>query len=132
MNSRDILSQLIQFDTTSRLPNRTLIDYIGQLLEEHGIESTILPNEDGSKANLYCTVGPTDIPGVMLSGHTDVVPIDGQQWSRPAFELTEAEGRLYGRGTADMKGFVACAITAAIEASKSELTNWLCGCKVTD
>jgi len=122
ITSRDILSQLIQFDTTSRLPNRTLIDYVSQLLKQHGISSTVIPNTDGTKANLYCTVGPADVPGVMLSGHTDVVPIDGQQWSRPAFELTEADGRLYGRGTADMKGFVACAITAAINASKTKLT----------
>jgi len=118
MNStRDILAKLIQFDTTSRLPNKSLIEYIGQLLEEHGIASTIIPNADGSKANLYCTVGPTDKPGVMLSGHTDVVPIDGQDWTRPAFKLTELDGKLYGRGTADMKGFVACAINAAIDAA---------------
>jgi len=78
IGSRDILYRLIQFDTTSRLPNRTLIDYIQQFLEEHGIASTHVPNSDGSKANLYCTVGPIDTPGFMLSGHTDVVPIDGQ------------------------------------------------------
>jgi len=122
ITSREVLSRLIQFDTTSRLSNRTLIDYVAQLLEEHDVQSTIIPNIDGSKANLYCTVGPSDIPGVMLSGHTDVVPIDGQKWNRPAFELTEANGRLYGRGTADMKGFIACAITAAINASKTSLT----------
>ena len=121
MSSRDILSRLIQFDTTSRLPNKSLIEYIVQLLDEHGIPTTIIPNADGSKANLYCTLGPKDIPGVMLSGHTDVVPVDGQDWTYPPFELVEAHNKLYGRGTADMKGFVACAINAALNASRREL-----------
>lgn len=120
--TRDILAKLIEFDTTSRLSNRSLIEYIESLLIEHGVESTIIPNEDGSKANMYCTVGPTDKRGIMLSGHTDVVPVDGQHWTRPPFELTESGGKLYGRGTADMKGFVASAINAAIQASKSNLT----------
>ena len=122
ISSLEILSKLIEFDTTSRNPNKQLIDYVVTLLGEYGLESTIIPNEDGSKANLYCTVGPTDLPGVMLSGHTDVVPVDGQDWTRPAFTLTESDGRLYGRGTADMKGFVASALAAMIKASQSELT----------
>lgn len=121
ISSRDILSRLIEFDTTSRLPNKALIEYTAKLLGEHGLSSTLIPNDDGTKANLYCTIGPADKSGVMLSGHTDVVPVDGQDWSRPAFELTESGGRLYGRGTADMKGFIACAIAAAINASKSNL-----------
>lgn len=121
ISTREILAELIQFDTTSRLPNKSLILFIEKLLNDHGISSTIIPDADGSKANLYCTVGPTDKQGVMLSGHTDVVPIDGQDWTQPAFELTELNGRLYGRGTTDMKGFVACAMTAAINASKSTL-----------
>jgi len=118
---REILTELIGFDTTSRLPNRALIDYVSQLLDSHGISSELIPNSDGSKANLYCTVGPTDTAGIMLSGHTDVVPIDGQAWTRPAFELTEEHGKLYGRGTTDMKGFVACAVSAAIRASRVPL-----------
>lgn len=122
ITTREILSQLIQFDTTSRLPNKSLIDYIENLLQSHGLSATVIPNEDGSKANLYCTVGPTDKPGVMLSGHTDVVPVDGQDWTKPPFELTEQDARLYGRGTADMKGFVACSLAAAIQASKHSLT----------
>ena len=119
--SKEILADLIQFDTTSRLPNRDLIEYIVNLLDSFGIESTIIPNDDASKANLYCTVGPQDTSGVMLSGHTDVVPINGQHWTRPAFELTEDKGKLYGRGTTDMKGFVACALSAAIKASQQTL-----------
>jgi len=121
LTTRDILAKLISFDTTSRNPNRALIDYIDSLLQEHGIASTTIPNEDNTKANLYATIGPTDKPGIMLSGHTDVVPIDGQDWTKPAFELTESERRYYGRGTADMKGFVACALTAGINASKLQL-----------
>ena len=118
LTTRDILAKLISFDTTSRNPNRALIDYIANLLQEHGIESVLIPNEDNTKANLYATVGPSDKPGIMLSGHTDVVPVDGQDWTKPAFELTESDQRYYGRGTADMKGFVACALTAATNASK--------------
>lgn len=97
------------------------MSYIEKLLHEHGIASALIPNADGTKANLYCTIGPTDKPGVMLSGHTDVVPVEGQNWTRPAFQLTESDNRLYGRGTTDMKGFVACAIAAAINASKIKL-----------
>ena len=118
----DILAKLIAFDTTSRNPNRDLMDYVAGLLNQYDITSTLIPNDDGSKANLYCTVGPQDKPGVMLSGHTDVVPVDGQSWTRPAFELTKSDGKWYGRGTADMKGFVACAVAAAIEASQQTLT----------
>lgn len=120
-STHEILRRLIEFDTTSRLSNWALIEYVERILNDHGIASTVIPNEEGTKANLYCTVGPQDKPGVMLSGHTDVVPIEGQDWQRPAFRLTEDAGRLYGRGTTDMKGFVACAITAAIEASKQPL-----------
>lgn len=119
---QEILAQLIAFDTTSRNPNADLMKYIAALLQEHGIESTLIPNKDHSKANLYCTVGPHNVAGVMLSGHTDVVPVDGQAWTKPPFELTDNDGKLYGRGTADMKGFVACAIHAAIQASRHELT----------
>lgn len=108
-------------DTTSRNPNRELMDYVANLLKENGIDSTLVPNEDGTKANLYATVGPTDKPGIMLSGHTDVVPVDGQDWSVPPFELTERDNRYYGRGSTDMKGFVAASLTAAIDASKLNL-----------
>ena len=119
--TRDILAKLISFDTTSRNPNKALIGYIADLLQEHGIESVLIPNEDNTKANLYATVGPVDRPGIMLSGHTDVVPVDGQDWTKPAFELTESDQRYYGRGTADMKGFVACALSAALDARERNL-----------
>lgn len=122
MSTRDLLEKLIGFDTVSRNPNRELMDFVANWLDEHGIESLLIPNDDGSKANLYATVpGVATHGGIMLSGHTDVVPIDGQNWTLPAFELTERDGRYYGRGTADMKGFVACAMSAMAQATQRPL-----------
>jgi acetylornithine deacetylase len=81
----------------------------------------VIANAEGSKANLFATIGPADRPGVVLSGHTDVVPVDGQAWSSDPFAMVERNGALFGRGTADMKGFVACALQAALAAAKSPL-----------
>lgn len=116
METIAILDRLIAFDTTSRNPNRALIDWAATLLREAGATVQLLPDDTGGKANLFATIGPMDRPGVCLSGHTDVVPVDGQAWTRPAFELTRADGKLFGRGTCDMKGFVAAALHAAITA----------------
>lgn len=121
MRSIDILDRLIAFPTVSRDPNMALIEYARDLLSAVGVESHLTFDDTGGKANLYATIGPLDRPGVMLSGHTDVVPVDGQDWTRDPFALTEADGRLYGRGTADMKGFVACALAAAEAASRRTL-----------
>ncbi|NBZ89120.1 acetylornithine deacetylase [Stagnihabitans tardus] len=117
--TREILDRLIGFDTVSSNPNMALMDYVTGLLASHGIEAALIPDPAGGKANLYASTGPGS--GVMLSGHTDVVPVEGQAWSRAPFQLTEAEGRLYGRGTADMKGFCAAAIAAMIAASRRSL-----------
>lgn len=122
MRSLEILDRLIAFPTVSRDPNAPLMDYVADLLRGAGIEPVLVPNADGTKANLFASVGGGD-GGVMLSGHTDVVPVDGQDWTRPAFRLTQAEGRLYGRGTADMKGFVACALDAMLRASVMKLAS---------
>lgn len=121
MDSISILEKLIAFPTVSRDSNLGLIDYVAGTLEAHGIECQIIRSEDGHKANLFATVGPAGVPGIMLSGHTDVVPVDGQDWTLPPFAMTERDGKLYGRGAADMKGFVACAIKACIAASKMPL-----------
>ena len=120
MQTRDILERLIAFETVSSQPNIALIEWVRDLLGKAGIDSTILPDPAGHKANLYATVGPSGQGGVMLSGHTDVVPVDGQAWTRPAFALTEDDGRLYGRGTTDMKGFCAAAIALMLRAARAK------------
>ncbi|MBE7373972.1 acetylornithine deacetylase [Pseudomonas lopnurensis] len=111
-SSSAILADLIAFDTTSRESNLALIDYARAYLAGLGIDSQLLFNAERSKANLHARLGPAGAGGVMLSGHSDVVPVDGQSWSVPAFEMTERDGRLYGRGTADMKGFLACVLAS--------------------
>ena len=121
MQTADILARLIGFDTTSSKPNLALMDWVQALLAAAGITAQILPDASGGKANLYATIGPQDRPGVMLSGHTDVVPVDGQVWTRPPFVLTKAGGRYYGRGATDMKGFVASALAAALMAARRPL-----------
>jgi acetylornithine deacetylase len=117
----EILKDLIGFATVSRDPNRDLIDYVAARLEAVGADWQVIPDADGGKANLFATAGPRDIGGVMLSGHTDVVPVDGQDWRVPPFTCTESDGRYYGRGTADMKGFVAAAINAFETAARGGL-----------
>ncbi len=121
MKPVDILERLIAFPTVSSQENRNLIDWVAGLLAENGIESTIIADSTGKKANLYATVGPQDRPGVLLSGHTDVVPVTGQNWTRPAFQMTREDGRIFGRGSCDMKGFCACAIHAMISARREHL-----------
>lgn len=109
---REILAALLAFDTTSRESNLALIAWIEDFLARRGIASQRIMDDSGRKANLYARLGPSGEGGVMLSGHTDVVPVDGQHWSVPPFELTEQDGRYYGRGSADMKGFIACVLAA--------------------
>ncbi|WP_119460209.1 acetylornithine deacetylase [Rhodospirillaceae bacterium SYSU D60014] len=105
--SDEILERLIGFDTVSRNSNRALIDFIADLLDDHGVKAEIQLSDDGRKANLFATIGPEDVGGIILSGHTDVVPVDEQPWTVDPFRLSRKDGRLYGRGTADMKGFIA-------------------------
>ncbi|HMO07331.1 MAG TPA: acetylornithine deacetylase [Paracoccaceae bacterium] len=120
-DARAILDRLIAFDTVSHRPNLDLIHYARDLLAAAGARVVLVPDSTGAKANLYATVGPEGGGGVMLSGHTDVVPVEGQDWTRPPFRLTTGDGRLYGRGTADMKGFVACAMAAMLDAARRPL-----------
>ncbi|MGF1455283.1 MAG: acetylornithine deacetylase [Alphaproteobacteria bacterium] len=112
---RDLLDRLIAFDTTSRLSNRALIDFVADYLASFGVKADILPSDDGTKANLYATIGPEAAGGIILSGHTDVVPVEGQPWTSDPFRVTERDGLLLGRGTADMKGFAACVLAAVPE-----------------
>ncbi len=118
---RDIFEQLMRHDTVSARPNMQLMHWIKARLEDAGIAVTLIPDAEGQKANLYATVGPEGQGGVMLSGHTDVVPVEGQAWTKPPFALTEEDGRYYGRGAADMKGFCALAIDAMLKAAKRPL-----------
>ena len=121
-SSRDLLQALIGFPTVSRDGNLALIHFIRDYLADLGVESLLVPDETGAKANLYATIGPADRPGICLSGHTDVVPVADQDWSHDPFELVERDGRLYGRGTADMKGFVAIALAWAPRFLAANLT----------
>ena len=105
--SEDILAALVAFDTTSRDSNIPLIAWVERFLDAHGVPHFRVDYEDGKKTNLFATIGPDVEGGVVLSGHTDVVPVDGQAWSTNPFALAERDGLLYGRGTADMKGFIA-------------------------
>ncbi|MCH5535443.1 acetylornithine deacetylase [Pseudomonas syringae pv. syringae] len=118
----EILKRLIAFDTVSSEPNMALIEYVRELLASKGIESLIVKDETGKKANLFASTGPREVPGVLLSGHTDVVPAAGQAWTMPPFQATLRDGRIYGRGTCDMKGFIALAIDAMLDAADMPLT----------
>jgi acetylornithine deacetylase len=115
------LEKLIAFPSVSRDSNLDLIAYVRDVLAGLGIASTLVHNEDGRKANLWATIGPEGTPGIVLSGHTDVVPVDGQSWSSDPFRLERRDGNLYGRGTADMKGFIACSLAAAEKAAARKL-----------
>ncbi|MFS2012708.1 acetylornithine deacetylase [Azospirillum sp. CT11-132] len=112
MTSIEILRRLVGFDTVSSKSNLALIDWVRDYLERRGVASELVHNETGTKANLWATIGPDRDGGIVLSGHTDVVPVEGQPWSSDPFTLTERGGKLYGRGTSDMKGFVAVALNA--------------------
>jgi acetylornithine deacetylase len=110
--SRALLARLIGFPTVSRESNLDLIGFVQRYLADLGVDSELFHNADRTKANLFATIGPRERGGIVLSGHTDVVPVDGQAWSTDPFRLAERNGRLYGRGTADMKGFLACMLAA--------------------
>lgn len=105
-DSIEMIRRLVAMDTTSRNSNLELIGFIADYLAGLGVESRLVHDESGRKANLYATLGPSDKPGIALSGHTDVVPIDGQDWASDPWALAERDGRLFGRGTADMKSFI--------------------------
>jgi len=110
LSTREMLERLIAFDTTSRDGNIPLIEFVEAYLDGWGVPHLRVDYEAGKKTNLYATIGPNEPGGIVLSGHTDVVPVDGQPWSSDPFSVTERDGRLYGRGTCDMKGFIAVAL----------------------
>ena len=110
--SRAILETLVAFDTTSRRSNLALIAWVEGYLAGFGVTGRRVPNADGDKANFHATIGPDVAGGVILSGHSDVVPVDGQDWSSDPWTVTERGGKLHGRGTSDMKAFIALALAA--------------------
>lgn len=111
-SAKELLARLIAFDTTSHKTNLPLIRFVEDYLAQHGLASTLVFNDARDKASLFATIGPQDSGGIGLSGHTDVVPVTGQSWDTDPFRLTERNGRLYGRGATDMKGFLACVLAA--------------------
>ncbi|MBO0766647.1 MAG: acetylornithine deacetylase [Hyphomicrobiaceae bacterium] len=113
--AKDLLARLVGFDTTSHKSNLPIIGFIADYLRQHGVQSTLVPTPDGQKASLFATIGPTGVGGVALSGHTDVVPVDGQTWSSDPFTLVERDGKLHGRGACDMKGYLACVLAMVPE-----------------
>ncbi|MBX3490187.1 acetylornithine deacetylase [Parvibaculum sp.] len=111
LSPREMIETLVSFDTTSHLSNLALVEFVENYLASHGVAAQRVTNEDGTKANLFATLGPADAAGgVVLSGHTDVVPVEGQDWSSDPFTVVQREGRLFGRGTSDMKSFIAVAL----------------------
>ncbi|PID35897.1 MAG: acetylornithine deacetylase [Rhodobacterales bacterium] len=122
MTPKDILARLVGFDTTSDRSNLPLIDWVEAYLSAHGIAAQRVPSADGQKASLFAQIGPDVAGGVLLSAHSDVVPVAGQDWSTDPFTLTEQDGKFFGRGTCDMKGFLTIMLYAAARASKMALS----------
>lgn len=118
----EVLEKLISFDTTSYKSNLPLINYIKQYLDHKNIDITVNYNEEQNKANLFITTGPKDTAGILLSGHTDVVPVEGQNWDTDPFKAVLKNDNIYGRGTADMKGFIACALVIMKAAADKPLS----------
>ena len=121
VNTLQLLDNLIAFPTVSRDSNLDLIEFVRSFLLVRGVASQLFMDARGRKANLFATIGPQDRGGILLSGHTDVVPVDGQDWRSDPFRMIERGGALYGRGTADMKGFIAAALAAADRATRRTL-----------
>lgn len=119
---KSILQTLVSYDTTSHRSNLEIVDFIRTYLQQYGLDVSLVHNQGRDKANVCATIGDASVPGgIGLSGHTDVVPVTGQQWSSDPFSLTERDGKFYGRGTCDMKGFLACVLSAVPELVKRDL-----------
>lgn len=121
LSCQELLARLVTFDTTSRNSNLDLIDFVRDLLDGHGVSSELIANEEGTKANLFASFGPIEKPGLVFSGHTDVVPVDGQGWSSDPFALTARDDRLFARGASDMKGFIASVLALVPEITAKKL-----------
>lgn len=119
--AKDILARLVAFDTTSAKSNLPCAHWVRDYLSSHGVASTLIPSPDGQWASLFATIGPSKDGGIGLSGHMDVVPVTGQPWDTDPFTMVEKDGRLYGRGTCDMKGYLACVLAMVPEYKRRRL-----------
>ena len=120
-SATELLSRLVSFDTTSHKSNMPLVRFVEDYLIQHGVKPERVPAPVGDKASIFATIGPAGVAGVGLSGHTDVVPVNGQSWDSDPFILTERDGRLYGRGACDMKGYLACVLAMVPELKRRRL-----------
>src|SRR6202045_4175031 len=111
--SRTMIERLISFNTVSRESNLGLIEWVRDYLLHHGAKTRLTHDATGKKANLFATLGDSKKPGLILSGHTDVVPVDGQNWATDPFVAIERDGKVYARGSADMKGFIGVILAQA-------------------
>lgn len=121
MKVEDILAKLVSFPVLGGDHNLEIIHWIKNYIESFGLKTTLVPNEEKTKASLHCRIGPSVDGGVILSGHTDVVPVKGQAWDSDPFILTKKDGKLFGRGSADMKGFIACCLASLPTLIKADL-----------
>lgn len=122
MNVKEILAKLVSYPVLGGMSNLEIIHWIKEYIESHGVETHMVPNEEGTKSSLHCRIGPAVDGGTILSGHTDVVPTEGQDWHTDPFELVDkGDDRLYARGSCDMKGFVACCLAMLPEMVKADL-----------
>ena len=113
MNAQEILTHLVSFPVLGGESNLSIAKWIEEYLTKHDVQFVNVPNEEGTKRSIHCRIGPAVDGGVILSGHTDVVPVEGQPWDTDPFQLTDGnDGKLYGRGSCDMKGFIACCLAA--------------------
>lgn len=122
VTSKELLARLVAFDTTSHKSNLDLIRFVEDYLAGFGVSSTLIASNDDQKASLYATLGPSDKAGIALSGHTDVVPVTGQQWDSDPFQLQTKDGRLFARGACDMKGFLASVLALVPSLQARQLT----------
>jgi acetylornithine deacetylase len=122
MHVKDILAKLVSFPVLGGDSNLSILTWIKSYIESYGITVHLVPNEEGNKASLHCRIGPAVDGGIILSGHMDVVPVEGQEWTTDPFTLTDiGDDNLYGRGTCDMKGFLACCLAALPKMVKAQL-----------
>ena len=122
MNVEEILAKLVSFPVLGGESNLSILNWIKEYVESYDFEVHLVPNEEGNKASLHCRIGPPEDGGVILSGHMDVVPVQGQEWTTDPFVLTDkGDGKLYGRGSCDMKGFLACCLAALPQMVKANL-----------